>query len=143
MESELRQQYMGIKEFISKDRFANYIGAELLEAADGAATAKLTIKEHHLNGVDITQGGVLFTLADLAFAAAANSRGKVAVMLTSSASFIKATVCGETIYAKASEISLHKRIATYHVELTNVKGELIFTLEGTAYRKEIDIPLDK
>lgn len=134
---------MGIKEFMSNDRFANFIGAELLEAANGTATAKLTIKEQHLNGVDITQGGVLFTLADLAFAAAANSRGKVAVMLTSSASFIKATVCGETIYAKASEISLHKRIATYHIDIKNEKGELIFILEGTAYRKDIDLPLDK
>ena len=46
MESELRQHCMGIKEFISKDRFANFIGAELLEVADGAATTKLTIKEH-------------------------------------------------------------------------------------------------
>jgi len=131
---------MDIKEFMSKDRFANFIGAELIESLDGTATAKLIIKEHHLNGVDITQGGVIFTLADLTFAAAANSRGKVAVMLTSSTSFIKATVCGETLYAKATEISLHKRIATYHIDVTNDKGELITTLEGTAYRKDIDLP---
>ena len=59
-----------IKRFIKKDKFCMFIGIELTEVSEGHAKAKMDIKEHHLNGVGIVQGGAIFTLADLAFAAA-------------------------------------------------------------------------
>ena len=56
---------MTIKEFFKKDRFADLIGAELIEASEGYAKARLKVEERHLNGGDICQGGAVFTLADL------------------------------------------------------------------------------
>ncbi len=60
-----------IREFFSaRDKFAQHCGVELLEVSEGRARAKMEITEHHLNGVNITHGAAIFTLADLAFAAA-------------------------------------------------------------------------
>ena len=51
------------------DRFAKSIGAQLVEVREGYARARLTVEEQHLNGAGVCQGGVIYTLADLAFAA--------------------------------------------------------------------------
>ena len=64
---------MTLKERISGgDRFARSIGVELTEVREGYARAELTVREDHLNAAGACQGGVYYTLADLAFAAVAN-----------------------------------------------------------------------
>ena len=67
--------------FVENDLFAQHVGIELIEVAPGTAKARLKVCRHHLNGVGLTQGGVVFTLADLAFAAASNAYGFVAVAI--------------------------------------------------------------
>ena len=58
-----------LKEMLSHDRFAAEAGVELLEVREGCAKARMLVTEKHLNGGGVCQGGALFTLADLAFAA--------------------------------------------------------------------------
>ena len=64
---------MTFKEFFKGDRFAVLAGCELLEVGNGTARARMLVTRDHLNGGGTCQGGALFTLADLAFAAAVNS----------------------------------------------------------------------
>ena len=128
-----------IKRFIKKDKFCMFIGIELTEVSEGHAKAKMDIKEHHLNGVGIVQGGAIFTLADLAFAAASNSHGTVAVGINTNISYVTA-VSGGTLYAEAREISRNHKIGTYTVDVTNEKGEMIAIFQGMVYRKKD--PLD-
>ena len=59
------------QEFFKKDLFAENAGVVLLEVREGYSKAKLEIKPEHLNAGARTQGGAIFTLADLALAAAA------------------------------------------------------------------------
>ncbi len=125
---------MNIKELIGNDRFAAYCGIELTEVSEGSAVARMEIKSHHLNGVGIIQGGAIYTLADLALAAASNSHGTTAVGLTSNISYFKAETSG-ILTAKATEISLRRTVATYRVDVTNQNEELIATFQGTVYRK--------
>jgi acyl-CoA thioesterase len=122
-------------ELIQKDRFAGYNNIELLEIGEGTAKAQMIVTENHLNAVGIIQGGALFTLADFVFAAASNSRGKVAVTLDANVNFIKAVSSG-ILTAVASEIALKRTIGIYRVEITNEKNELIATFQSTAYRKD-------
>lgn len=129
-----------IKRFFKKDRFCEFIGVELTEVSEGHAKAKLDIKEHHLNGVGIVQGGAIFTLADFAFAAASNSHGTVAVGINTNISYLTATT-GGTLYAEAREIGINHRIGTYTVDITNEKGEMIAIFQGMVYRKKDSIPL--
>jgi acyl-CoA thioesterase len=126
---------MNIKEFLHNDKFANHLGIELLEAADGKAKTKLVIKDEHLNALQIVHGGVIFSLADFTLAAAANSHGNIAVSVNANISFLKATQKG-ILYAEAIEISRNNKLASYSINVTNTKGELIANYQGMVYRKQ-------
>jgi len=125
-----------IRQFLKNDKFAEHVGIELLEVSRGRARAKMQIKEHHLNGLKIIQGGAIFTLADLALAAAANSYdGIIAVGINASISYLKATRAG-TLIAEAREISRSHKFATYTVNITNLDGEVVAIFQGMVYRKK-------
>lgn len=79
---------MTLKEYLSeKDRFASAAGVELLEIKEGYARARMLVQPKHLNGGGVCQGGAIFTLADLAFAAAANSHQTLTLSVSSNISF--------------------------------------------------------
>ena len=61
------------------DAFAKLLGVELLAAAEGSARLKFDPRPEHLNGLGGVHGGVIFALADIAFAVACNTRGHAAV----------------------------------------------------------------
>jgi acyl-CoA thioesterase len=125
-----------IKEFFAeKDYFAKHCGIELVEVGKGTAKTRMRIQEHHLNGVRSVQGGAIFTLADLAFAAACNSHGTVAVAINVSITFIKAATAG-TLTAEAREVSVNPKLGTYSIQVTNDAGEVVATFQGLAYRKK-------
>jgi acyl-CoA thioesterase len=123
-----------LKRYFLKDKFAVYVGIELLSVGDGKATARLNIKPHHLNGVGIVHGGVTYTLADLAFAAAVNSRGHVAVAICNTISYVKAAK-GSVIFAEAAEVTANSRLGTYVVNVLDEDGEIICVFQGMAYKK--------
>ena len=125
-----------IKKFFKNDRFARHVGIELLEVSEGRAKAKMTVKECHLNGVNIAHGGAIFSLADLAFAVASNSHRTVAVSINVSISYLKASVAGDILVAEAKEVSRNPKLATYEVRVTNETDELIAIFLGTVYRKK-------
>ena len=79
------------QEFFKKDCFADKAGVELIEIKEGYSKARLVITETHLNAGNRTQGGALFTLADLALAAAANSHGTLAFSLSSNITFLRSS----------------------------------------------------
>ena len=83
-----------IIQFFKKDMFAVSSGIELLEVSPGYAKARMKIEEKHLNALRAVQGGAVFTLADLAFAAASNAYGNAAVGINANISFVKAATKG-------------------------------------------------
>ena len=125
---------MDIKELIANDQFAKYNGIELVDVSGGSAVTRMVITPNHLNGVGIVQGGAIYTLADLALAAASNSHETTAVGLTSNIAYFKAEKSG-TLFATAREISLRRTVATYQVDVTNQDNELVASFQGTVYRK--------
>ena len=127
-----------IRNFFKNDRFAKHSGVELLEVSPGYAKTKMEVQDRHLNGVDVVHGGAIFTLADLAFAAASNSHGTVAVAINASIWYVKAGRQG-TLYAEAREESRNPKLATYYIEVTDESGEMIAKFEGMVYRKKDQI----
>lgn len=130
-----------LKTFFKNDRFAAHAGIELVEAGAGKAKAVMTVTEQHLNGVGSAQGGAIFTLADLAFAAAANSHGTVAVAINASISFFKAVSSG-TLTAAAEEVSLHPKLGSYTIRVSDEQGDLVALFQGMVYRKRDQIGPD-
>jgi acyl-CoA thioesterase len=123
-----------LKRFFKRDLFAHYVGIELIEAYNGYAKTSLVIKEHHLNGVKRVHGGVIFSLADLAFAAASNSQGRIAVAINASIQFLRAPK-GNVLFAEAREISCDHKLASYEITVTDGTGEIISVFQGMVYRK--------
>ena len=123
-----------VRRFFDDDQFARHCGIRLESVGEGRAVAGLTLGPQHLNGFRIPQGGVVFTLADFAFAAAVNSHGRIAVAATATISFLKA-VTGGSLRAEAREVACSHRLGTYQVEVRDSLGELVALFTGTAYRK--------
>lgn len=117
-----------------KDRFAKSIGAQLTELREGYARAELTIEERHLNGADVCQGGVIYTLADLAFAGVANSHGTLTLGINNSITILKSAKLGETIIAEATEILDHHKLPYCDIKVRNKGGDIIAVMTGLGYR---------
>ena len=123
-----------LRQILSNDRFASSNEIKLVSVKKGEAVAELIISEKHLNGVDIIQGGAIFTLADFAFAAASNSHGRIAVATNASISFFKGISSGKII-ATATELNSGKTLSNYTVTVTDEEGNKIAFFTGTAFRK--------
>ncbi|MDE6348370.1 MAG: PaaI family thioesterase [Bacteroides sp.] len=123
------------QEFFKGDRFARNAGVELLEVKEGYSKARLTVTPEHLNAGGRTQGGALFTLADLALAAAANSHGALAFSLSSSITFLRGSGPGDVLYAEARERYIGRTTGYYQIDITNQAGKLIATFESSVFKK--------
>ncbi len=128
-----------LQRYFKNDQFAALANIELLSVAPGQARAKMTLHPHHLNGYGNVQGGAIFTLADLAFAAASNAYGTVAVGINVSISYLKAARTG-TLWAEAREVSKNHKLGSYTVEVKDDAGDLVALFQGMAYRKKDSIP---
>jgi acyl-CoA thioesterase len=124
--------------FFKNDRFADRVGIELLEVSEGRARAKMEIKDHHLNSVNIVHGAAIFSLADLVFSVASNSHGTVAVAINVNISFLKAASQG-TLFAEAIEVSRNPKLASYTIRVTDESDDLIAIFQGMVYRKKVKI----
>jgi len=121
--------------FFRRDRFARGSGVRLEEVRPGYARASLTVRDRHLNAVDVAQGGAVFTLADLAFAACSNSRGTVAVAVNANIQFARAGRKGRLV-AEAREVASSPRLSSVEVRVTDREGEPVAFFTGLAYRKK-------
>jgi len=136
--------YEKVKEHIRQlDRLVDFLGAEITEMGEGLAEIKMVVRDSHLNSAEVCHGGVLFTLADLAFALASNSYGTLALAIKATISFLKAVKEGETLIARAEEFSRGKTLATYHVTITKDGGEKVAFFEGLVFRFEKSILPEK
>ncbi|MBU1344791.1 MAG: hydroxyphenylacetyl-CoA thioesterase PaaI [Proteobacteria bacterium] len=133
MNNTARQQK--INDHIQKDAFANYLGAKVEIAAPGHSRVFLTITNDMTNFHGTTHGGIIFSISDMAFAAACNSHGKVAVALNVSICFLKPSYPGDRLVAEAKEDHSGRRTSLYDIRITNRDtGELIAKSQDQAYR---------
>jgi len=131
-----------IIEFFKNDRFVMHNGIKIVKAEPGYAVAQVEINDNHLNAVDMVQGGVIFTLADFAFAVASNAKGLVTVSVNSTISYIKSSK-GKVLTAEAKEVNSQKKLCTYNVDVFDENKDLIAKVTATGYIKNIPIDFDK
>ncbi|MBR3442918.1 MAG: PaaI family thioesterase [Bacteroidaceae bacterium] len=123
------------KDFFKNDRFATRAGMEVVELREGYARTRMLVSDDHLNAGGTVQGGAIFTLADLAFAAAVNSHDVFTVSTSSNITFFRPVTSGY-IYAEAVEIVNHHRLPFAEVRVTDDEGQLIALFTSSGYRKK-------
>ena len=128
-------------EFFKADRFATQAGVELLEVKPGYAKARMLVTREHLNAGGVCQGGALFTLADLAFAAVATSHKLLTLSISANITFLRSVKQGY-VYAEAQEVFNHHRIPFIEVRLTDESGEPVAIMTSSGYRKDVELPIN-
>lgn len=112
------------------DHATHWIGMTLDHVDEGAATLGLVITRNHCNGHGMCHGGMIFALADSAFAFACNSRNQATVAQHNSINFIASAQIGDHLTATATEVSLTGRSGIYDVRVTNQTGKVIAEMRG-------------
>ncbi|MEY8840233.1 hydroxyphenylacetyl-CoA thioesterase PaaI [Cribrihabitans sp. XS_ASV171] len=112
------------------DAASKWAGMEITRVGEGEAVLELTVEAHHCNGHAICHGGVIFMLADSAFAFACNSRNQSTVAQHNMISFIAPGKTGDRLTATAREISLTGRSGIYDIQVTNQDGRQIAEMRG-------------
>ncbi len=114
----------------ASDDASKWLGMSLEAVSPGAARMALTVEKHHTNGHDICHGGVIFSLADSAFAFACNSYNRLAVAQHNTISFVAPGHRGDQLTATAREVSLRGRSGIYDVRVTRGDGTVIAEMRG-------------
>jgi LAO/AO transport system ATPase/phenylacetic acid degradation protein PaaD len=124
--------------FVARDRAVYAMGIRLVSGGLGHAEVALEVSEQHLNFNGHCHGGVIFTLADTAFGLASNSHGAFAAGIDAHITYQAAVGAGDTLHARATELSRGRRIAVYRVDVTRRRaGEatMAASFTGTVYIK--------
>jgi acyl-CoA thioesterase len=86
---------------MARDEASRRLGIELVEQGEGRAVTRMTVREDMVNGHAIAHGGLVFTLADTAFACACNSFGPVTVASSAEIVFVAPARAGDVLVAEA------------------------------------------
>ena len=112
------------------DKASKWIGMQISNMDEGIASLNLTVQDHHCNGHGICHGGIIFSLADSAFAFACNSRNQATVAQHNTISYIAPGQLGDTLTADAREVSLSGRNGIYDVTVINQDNKKIAEFRG-------------
>lgn len=112
-----------IRERFSADRFAVQAAGAVIDLAEpGHAVCSMALKPIHLNSNSVPMGGAIFTLADFAFAVAANAYSNgVTVTQQVSVEFLAASR-GSTLIAEARCMRQGRSSCFYTVEVRDELG---------------------
>lgn len=105
-------------------------GIEIEEAREGYARIRMRLGGDMLNGHGIAHGGMIFALADTAFAYACNSRDVRTVAAQAGIVFLDAAREGDVLIAEAKETALVGRSGVCHVAVRTTDGRAIAEFTG-------------
>jgi acyl-CoA thioesterase len=122
------------KALFDPDRASQALGMRIVSVAPQACTVTMAVRPDMCNGHSICHGGMIFTLADSAFAFACNSEGEATVAASASIDFLAAAREGDVLTATAHELWRGGRSGIYEITVANQAGERIALFRGRSHR---------
>jgi acyl-CoA thioesterase len=116
-----------------QDHASQALGMRILEVRPGYARLSMTVREDMVNGHKLCHGGLIFTLADSAFAFACNTYNSVTVASAANVEFLLPGRLGDELTAPAEERSRSKRTGVYDVVVRNQQGESVALFRGRSH----------
>ena len=114
----------------AKDKAARHLGMAIETVGPGTARLAMTVDERMINGHAICHGGIIFTLADTAFAYACNAYNRTTVAQHCSVTFLAPAKLGDRLTAEAVERTRAGRNGIYDIRVTDQERNLIAEFRG-------------
>ena len=112
------------------DKASQALGMEIEITGVGAANARMTIRNDMVNGLDVCHGGLVFALADTAFAFACNAYNVQTFAASCQVDFLRPALLGDELLAMAREDHRGRRSGYYTVKIRNQRDELVALFRG-------------
>ncbi len=104
-----------VLKMMASDRASAALGITLVDHGPGWAITQMTVRSDMENGYGTAHGGLVFAVADTAFACACNSRGAIAVAAACEIVFVAPARTGDVLRADARERTRFGRSGIYDV----------------------------
>ncbi len=117
----------------AQDRASQAMGMEILDVAPGRARLAMTVRADMVNGHGICHGGLLFCLADSAFAFACNSFNRKTLAAGARIDFLAPAHLGDRLTASAEQVSRGNRTGVYDVQVHNQDGVHLALFRGNSH----------
>lgn len=124
----------------ANDRASQSLGIRIVETRPGYARLVMRVRDDMLNGHSVCHGGMIFSLADSAFAFSCNSRGGAVVAAAASVDFLAPAHGGDELTAEAVERWRTRRNGIYEVTVTNQRGETVALFRGRSHQMREPAP---
>ena len=116
----------------AEDAATQSLGMTLEAVGPGTATLSMSVVNSMTNGHQTCHGGMIFTLADSAFAFACNSYNQRTVAQHCSITYLAPGRLGDVLTARATEVWRQGRSGLYDVKITNQDGITVAEFRGHA-----------
>ena len=118
---------------MAKDEASRRLGIELIDHGEGRAVTRMTVRDDMVNGHDMAHGGLIFALADTAFACACNSFGPVTVAASAEIVFVAPARAGDVLVAEAMLRTRFGRAGLYDVTVRR-DSDVIAEFRGRSHQ---------
>ena len=123
-----------VEGMLARDEFSRWLGLEVVELKPAYCVCRMQVRKEMVNGLGVAHGGIVFSLADSAFAFACNTGGRVTMSIENGITYPAPAHTGDLLTAVAREDAAGRRLGFYAVRVTNQRNELVALFHGTAYR---------
>ena len=118
----------------AEDHATHALGMVLGEINTGEAEIAMTVREDMVNGHGLCHGGLIFTLADSAFAYACNTHNRRTVASGARIEFLAPARLGDQLTARATQLSQGRSTGVYDVIVSRSDGVQVALFRGNAHR---------
>jgi len=118
---------------LAGDEASRSLGMRMQDVKPGSARLRMTVRPDMVNGHGICHGGIVFALADSAFAVACNTYNAVTVAAAASIDFLAPARVNDELTAQARELWRSKRSGIYEIVVSNQHGEAVALFRGRSH----------
>lgn len=129
-----------VEGMLARDEFTRWLGIEVSELRPRACICTMTVRDDMVNGFGVAHGGIVFSLADSAFAFASNTPGPIALSIENTITYPAPVRPGDALTATAALETESKRLGFYKVDVVNQRGETVGLFRGTVYKTSQEHP---
>ncbi len=115
---------------MSADAASRMLGISIEIPAAGTCVARMRVREDMVNGFDVCHGGLIFSLADTAFAFACNAHNRLSVAASANIDFLRPAKLHDELTATAREQHAGKGGGVYVVDVVNQAGKAVALFRG-------------